>query len=75
MLGSIPSNPRITTRPFGTGLGLAIVKHIVFAHGGNAWVKSELGHGAVFYFTLPRSEGETDPEIEDESSSSDPSSR
>jgi two-component system phosphate regulon sensor histidine kinase PhoR len=38
----------------GTGLGLAIVKHIVQAHGGEAWVKSEVGRGASFYFTLPK---------------------
>jgi two-component system, OmpR family, phosphate regulon sensor histidine kinase PhoR len=37
----------------GTGLGLAIVKHIVQAHGGRAWVESELGAGAAFHFTLP----------------------
>jgi two-component system phosphate regulon sensor histidine kinase PhoR len=37
----------------GTGLGLAIVKHIVLNHGGTVHVESELGHGAVFYFTLP----------------------
>jgi two-component system phosphate regulon sensor histidine kinase PhoR len=37
----------------GTGLGLAIVKHIVQAHGGEAWVKSEPGRGASFFFTLP----------------------
>jgi two-component system phosphate regulon sensor histidine kinase PhoR len=37
----------------GTGLGLAIVKHIVQAHGGEVWVKSEPGQGASFYFTLP----------------------
>ena len=37
----------------GTGLGLSIVKHIVQAHDGEVWVKSELGHGATFYFTLP----------------------
>jgi two-component system phosphate regulon sensor histidine kinase PhoR len=40
----------------GTGLGLAIVKHIILAHGGNVWVKSEPGHGASFHFTLPQIE-------------------
>jgi two-component system phosphate regulon sensor histidine kinase PhoR len=38
----------------GTGLGLSIVKHIVQAHGGDVGVKSELGQGATFYFTLPK---------------------
>jgi len=38
----------------GTGLGLAIVKHIVQAHGGEAWVKSEMHKGATFHFTLPK---------------------
>jgi two-component system phosphate regulon sensor histidine kinase PhoR len=37
----------------GTGLGLSIVKHIVQTHGGKVWVRSQLGKGAAFYFTLP----------------------
>ena len=37
----------------GTGMGLAICKAIVEAHGGHLGVTSQLGHGAVFYFSLP----------------------
>jgi two-component system phosphate regulon sensor histidine kinase PhoR len=37
----------------GTGLGLAIVKHIIEAHRGKVDVKSTLGHGSDFYFSLP----------------------
>lgn len=37
----------------GTGMGLAIAKAIIEAHGGEIGVTSQLGHGSVFYFTLP----------------------
>jgi two-component system phosphate regulon sensor histidine kinase PhoR len=37
----------------GTGLGLSIVKHIVQSHGGEVWVKSVVGQGTTFLFTLP----------------------
>ncbi len=38
----------------GTGLGLSIVKHIVQAHGGEVSVRSVLGQGSTFSFTLTR---------------------
>jgi signal transduction histidine kinase len=41
----------------GLGLGLHICEKIVDAHGGRIWAESDLGHGAVFRFTVPASSG------------------
>ncbi len=45
----------------GTGLGLAACKKIVDAHQGQVWLKSQLGSGTTFVFTLPASMPAVEP--------------
>jgi len=51
----------------GTGLGLVLARNIVQAHRGKMWVKSQVGVGTTFYFTLPTSKKSFDDHLTPES--------
>jgi two-component system sensor kinase FixL len=54
--------PFVTTKAAGMGVGLSICRTIVEAHGGRIWTEANPGGGAVFRFSVPLAEEESQVE-------------
>ncbi len=52
--GFYQADSELVRRTGGKGLGLLFARTIVELHGGQIWVKSKLGEGSRFYFSIPR---------------------
>jgi two-component system sensor kinase FixL len=50
----------LTTKALGVGLGLPVSRMIIESHGGKLWFEPQAGGGAIFRFTLPLQEGDSE---------------